>query len=511
MLSNFTPYSTASRFTGVVPSWLRQEDAERIQAYQLYEQMYWNAPETYSLVARGSNDDPIYIPSAKTIVEACNRYLAVGFDFVIDPAGGTPADQDLVHDLMRSLWVRENMYGKFAAQKRYGLIRGDAVWHILADPTKPAGSRISMYEVDPASYFPIYDPDNPDKVIGCHLVDQHVDEETESTVVIRRQTYRKVPGTTTITTELSYWESGKWDDRTWGGNKEPVLKLVRVITPETPLPPQITALPVYHIKNIRNPADPFGSSELRGLERVAAAVNQSVTDEELSLALSGLGLYATTSGPPRDENDNETNWLLGPGRVVEIGPEDTFTRVQGISSVAPYQDHIALLMKSMKESLGIGDIASGIVDVQVASSGIALRLQMQPLLSANAEKEQEMLNVYDHMLFDLTRMWFPAYEGLTTEGIIAGAVTGDPLPVDRAAKIKEIIDLVTAQLIPAELARIELVRLGYQIPADAANTILEEQTALAMALGNDPFYERLRSEATDTNDTAGGDDGQAGA
>ena len=224
MLSNFTPYSGAKRLFGTVPTWMREADAERIQAYQLYEQMYWNAPDTYSLLARGSDSDPVYIPAPKTIVEACNRYLAQGFDFVVDPVSGSPADRILVQSMMRSLFVREQVYAKFNSQKRYGLIRGDAVWHLLADPTKAPGHRISMYEVDPASYFPIYDLDNPDKVVGVHLVDQHIDENTQNTVVIRRQTYRKQDDGT-ITTELAYWELGKWDDRTWGGNK---LSLIHI-------------------------------------------------------------------------------------------------------------------------------------------------------------------------------------------------------------------------------------------------------------------------------------------
>lgn len=503
MLANFTPYSTARPLMGALPGWLREADAERIQAYQLYEQMYWNAPETYSLVARGSENDPIYVPAAKKIVEACNRYLAVGFDFVVDPTYGTPEDRAIVQTMFRKLFVREQMYSKFAAQKRYGLIRGDAVWHITADPAKPAGSRLSIHEVDPASYFPIYDQDNPDRIIGVHLVDQHIDENTANTVVIRRQTYRKDPATGTITSELSYWEPGKWDDRTWGGTTQPTLKQVRIVQPETALPPTITALPVYHIKNTRNPADPFGSSEMRGIERLAAAINQSITDEELSLALAGLGLYATTAGPPRDENDNETNWVLGPGRVVEIGPEDTFNRVPGITSVTPYQEHINLLDKFMQQGAGVSDAAVGIVDVGVATSGIALRLHMQPLLSSNAEKEVEMLSVYDHMFYDITNMWLPAYEQVQPNGVLVGSVVGDPLPVDRATRISEIIQLVGAQLMPAEYAMVELRKLGYDIPEDATNTIIQEQQAIAMALGSDPFADRLRTEAVDPNAPAG--------
>jgi len=510
MLTNFTPYSTARPLMGALPGWLREADAERIMAYQLYDQMYWNAPDTYSVMLRGSNSSPIYIPAPKMIVEACNRFLGINMDFVVDPASGTPADRVLVNSMFRRLFSREKFYAKFNSQKRFGLVRGDAVWHIVADPKKPQGSRISMYEVDPGSYFPIYDLDNPEKITGCHIVDQHIDETTANKVVIRRQTYRKQDDGT-ITTALAYFETGQWDDRTWGGNVLPRIKLVREIVKETALPPQITALPVYHIKNTRQPADPFGSSEFRGVERLAAAVNQSASDEELSLALAGLGVYATTAGPPRDENDNETNWQLGPGQVVEIGAGDTFNRITGISSVQPYQDHINMLLDNLRQSVGVGETAAGRVNVSVAMSGIALRLEMAPLLSSNAEKEVEMLGTYDHMFWDITNGWFPAYEGLNPGGVIVGSVVGDPLPVDRSSKINELIQLVTAQLIPAEFARLELIKLGYDIPADAANTILEEQTAITMALGNDPFMERLRAEGLAANGSPGSSGTAAGS
>jgi hypothetical protein len=490
-MADTTPYSTARQFMGTLPTWLTEADAERITAYKLYEDMYWNMPYTYELVYRGTENQAIYLPAPKTIIEATNRFLAVGWDFAVDPAVGTPADQELVKLTLTRLFKREQMWTKFATQKRFGLIRGDAVWHFLADPTKPEGSRISIYEVDPASYFPIYETDNLDKRIGCHLVDTILDDAGKA--VIRRQTYRKVPETGRITTETTLWEVGKWDDREGSGQE---LKQVGIVAPLTELDPRITQIPVYHIRNFRTPGDPFGSSELRGLERISAAVNQAISDEELALALEGLGQYVTTSGPPTDADGNETTWQMGPGRVVEIDPESDFKRINGVSSVTANLDHIQFLLGQMKQGAGVPEIAAGSVDVAIAESGIALYLQLAPLLAKNAEKEQEMLSVYDHMLYDLTTMWLPTYEGVTASEIEIVSTVDDPMPVNRQAKIDELLQLFGAGVISAEYLRQELVELGYDFPAEMGEQIVAEKEALTKATNWDPFASRVASELT---------------
>lgn len=490
-VQTLTPYSTAVPFLGTAPTWLSADDAQRIQAYQLYEQMYDNVPDTFKLVQRGSDASPIYIPSGKIIVEATNRFLAKGYDFMIDPRVGTPQDQAQVAYSLQQLFKRELFYAKFATQKRYGLIRGDAVWHFVGNPLKPEGKRISIYEVDPGSYFPIYADDTLERVVGCHLVDRIPDPSDPSKVVVRRQTYRKMDNNT-VTSETTLWEEGKWDDRTLAVEE---LSQVGVLVPLFTLPPSITSLPVYHVKNSRVPASPFGGSELKGLERIAAAVNQAISDEELSLALEGIGVYATDSGPPTDDEGNEINWRMGVGRVVEVDEERKFWRVNGVGSVNPYLDHIRYLMGTMQQASAVPDIAAGNVDVTVAESGIALYLQLAPLLAKNAEKEQELLGVHDHMLYDLVQQWFPAYEGLPA-GIQVSAVSkvDDPMPVNREARITELLQLVAAQIISLEYARQELAKYGYDFPDEMGETIVTEQTSLATAASGDPFGSRAESE-----------------
>lgn len=496
------PYATVRPFLGTLPSWLREEDAVRLSAYSTYEGIYKNLPDAFKLVRRGEDDNPIFLPSARTIVETINRYLCKDWTYTIQPIpGGTANDAQVAEMelLLGSLWKREQIAAKFATQKRWCLVRGDAVWHVRADSSKDAGTRISIDEVDPASYFPIYDEWNPEKVVGCHLVDPVVNDAGKT--VIKRQTYRKQDQR--ITYELSWWETGAWDDR------DDTITLKSVPSSDIPegewnkpvseqaLDARIQALPVYHVKNQRETNSTFGSSELAGFETLIAAINQSITDEELTLALQGLGLYWTNSGPPVDENNKETNWKLGPGYVVEVDAESTFGRTQGVSSVEPTQTHISKLESSMREAAGTPDIAVGSVDVQTAESGIALQFKMAPILAAVGEKQLEILSVMDHLLFDLTTMWFPAFEGFSAESLRVSSQIADPMPVNRDAVLQEILALLSTSppLISADYARQLLSqKLGYVFPDTMANDIVAETSALTEARNPDSFDARVQRE-----------------
>lgn len=491
-VDTLTPYSTTTPYVGVKPTWVSEDDAIRLQAYQLYEQMYDNVPDTFKLAQRGTDSQPIYVPTPKIIVEATNRFLAQGFNFLVDPRVGTPQDQEVIRRAFDQLFKRELFYAKFATQKRYGLIRGDAVWHVVGNPLKPEGRRISIYEVDPASYYPIYDSENLDKIMGVHLADRVPDPSDPTKTVVRRVTYRKDEARGVITSETTLWSEGKWDDRTLAPED---LEQVGVVVAQFDLPSTITSLPVYHIKNFRTPGAPFGASELKGLERLAAAVNQAISDEELALALEGIGVYGTDSGPPTDEDGTETNWALGPGRVVEVDEDRKFWRVNGVTSVQPILDHVRFIMGSMQQASAVPDIAAGNVDVTIAESGIALYLQLAPILAKNGEKEQEMLGVYDHMLYDLAQMWFPAYEGLPA-GMQVSVVSNvnDPMPVNREARVTEVIQLVTAGIVSLEWAREELAKYGYTFPAEMGEQVVAEQTALSTAKVGDVFGSRAADE-----------------
>lgn len=458
-------------------------DDMRCKVYALYDDFYHNRPETFTVTRRGDTDVEIYLPSTKKMIDATARFLAVGFDFKVK--GG---QQDLVNQYFVNLFKREELRRKFIQSKKSGLIRGDSIWYITADPNKPVGQRVSIKTIHPSSYFPIEDPDNADRVIGCHIVDlvrDPRDKNNKDRKVARRQTYRK-EGNGQISWEVRTFEIGGWDDRNL---KSEDIKPVSIVVKKVLLPEQIRAIPVYHIPNNVPEGSSFGMSQVSGVEYIINALNQSITHEDLSLVLQGLGVYVSTAGPPTDSEGRPAPYKLHPGNVVEIGQDDEFSRVSGISSLSPFQEHMSFMDKYMGDGLGLPDMAQGSVDVAVAQSGIALALKMGPIIAENQDKELTLQGVWNHIGYDLITGWLPAFEeidSLTTE---FETVFDDPMPINREAKINEIIQLKTANLILADEARQELEKLGYQYNSSITEALLTQSVQENIALSGDAFLQ----------------------
>ena len=497
----FTPYSTLrSMFPASRPTWIPDDlDQQRIMSYQLYEQIYWNVPDTFKLTWRGTEDKPIYIPTSKVIINTTARFVAPKLTATVEPIAGGAANSAAIVQAQQ-FWIdfltREEFASRFTGNKLYGLIRGDWLWHVTADPMKAPGTKISLRSLDPGMYFPIYDPDDVDRILGIHIVDQFI-PPSERDVVIKRTSYRK-PGTEGnpsdqwVSSEIALFET---DD--WGGPKSKPKKVIR---PPMELP-GITSLPVYHVKNFDEPQNPFGSSELRGIERLAAAVNQAISDEELSLALDGLGVYATDADPPVNEDGTPSNWILGPGRVVEHQVGRKFARIGGVGSVTPYMDHLAFLIKAMKEASQTPDVAIGNVEVSVAQSGIALAIQFSPMLAKAGEKNEIIFNKHNQLWYDLATQWFPVYEKTRFDGMRVVSTIDDAIPVDRQARRDELNDMLDRHVISRKYYRQEMTKLGYVFDETSMQQDIEDEEA-ALAIAADPFTNRLVAE-TDNADSGG--------
>jgi hypothetical protein len=485
-----TPYSTVAPFfdKAAVPQWTPESEVERVASYGVYDDIYWNVPGTFKLVLRGTESLPIYVPNARTIVDTTNRYTATGASYTINQAVG-PAEQQASFQLaLDDLFVRERFWTKFHLAKREGLRRGDWLIHLVADPNKPAGSRLSIYTVDPRTYFPVEDPENPDRILKVHLAEQYVVNDHQ---YVRRQTYFKEDGTGRIVSQTLVQE---FDEFKKGSD-------VAVKRQEVLLPPEITAIPVYHIKNQEETSNPFGSSELRGFERIMSAINQSVSDEDIALALEGLGMYATDAGKPVIEQVDavsgkvtqvETDWVLGPGRVIEVPIGSKFERVTGISTVQPQQDHIAFLINSLREGAAITDAAMGKVDVTIAESGVSLLMQLAPMLAHVDEKDQNIAEILGQFFFDL-RNWYAAYEGLNFQQVRALPVFGDKIPPNKRQVLEDTLMMLEAvpPLISVQTAHRNLSKVGYDFDVEeikliAADAKLRVAAQTAAATATDP-------------------------
>lgn len=527
-LSAAGQYASIQPFVKTAPENLSgsPEDILRVQAYEVYEDFYHNRPETFKVMLRGEDEEQkeIYIPSAKKMIEAKNRFLGKDFEFAIPPQRGTPEEQAVLELAMENLFKREKITKKFQNQKRYGLIRGDALWHITADPNKEPGSRISVHELNPANYFRIEDPENANRILGCHIVDVVPDPRDASKTIARRLTYLRrgavlrggdTPGyvleegvdssTLGITSETTHWAIGKWDDRYM---KQSDLERVNTDgdRPLMDLPPGITSIPVYHWKNNEIPGEAFGTSELAGIETLIAGINQAVNDEDLTLVIQGLGVYATDARPP-EQDGQPTTWDISPGSVVETPAGSKFERVSGVGSVQPYQDHINMLKADGMEALGIPDIAAGKVDVTVAESGVSLALQMMPIIADVSEKEEEILGTMDHLLYDIARSWLPEFEGITAgQSCAVVSIVGEPIPVNRDAKIQEVILLFTSGLITVAQAQAELAKLGYSfMHGDDKRVIQEAHQRAKAAMGelDNRFEQELENAPDQLSSNAG--------
>jgi len=439
------------KFSKILGNVVDDDDKSRLKAYMIYEDMYHNRPEHIRITLRGDDEDSIqiYMPSAKKCIEAVNRFLGVGWKIQPDPTMQHDIEvQQQVAVFMDKLFKREKLKSKFAQMKRYMLIKGDALLHVRADPNKPPGSRISIDELKPEHYFPIENADG--ERIGCHIVE--VVKNPRSTLklryhrsneVVRRQTYRRElddggEPTGRIISELAICEVGKWDDRVI---QEKDIRIIEHVRKPYLLPPAIRTIPVYHWANTPPPGSTFGMSELSGVESIVNAINQSMSDEDLTLIMQGLGVYWTDASPPLNAAGEEVEWEISPRSVVQVASGGQFNRVSGITTVQPFGDHIRALDEAMQQALGVPDLAVGIVDTAMAESGIALQLKLGPLIAKNQEKELDLLDVADQFIYDLITGWFVAYEKLYTVGTNYINAFDDAMPKNKSKDLQDLLQL----------------------------------------------------------------------
>lgn len=485
---DLTPYSgIAPYFDGGAPTWVSDElDRERLQAYAAYERIYDSTPDAFRLQMRGTNASPIYIPSGRIIVNTTCRYVGAHFAVNVSPTGGGKDTEDVVaaRQAIAELMRRERFKSQFNGNKRWGAIRGDWLWHVTGDASREAGRRISINVIDAGMYFPITMDDDVDTVIGCHLAEQTVDDQGNPR--IKRTTYRKVTGRggpSPITVESGLFKVDKWG--------MPGFFPEEILIPVTQLPPSITAIPVYHHRNDVQPANPFGRSEMAGVERLMAGINQTMSDEELALVLLGVGAYWTDAPTPKDAQGNDIAWRIGPGHFLHVQAGERIGRLEGVSTFGPFGEHYERLVKSLREGAGTPDIAVGVVGVDIAESGISRLLQLAPMLAKAEERNDELIDTQTRMWFDIVNGWMPAFEILAFDDVTVEAACGSAVPQDRAERFRELSQLKTDGIIDSEFYRAEVAKMGYVFPDGMAERAKAEHDE---ALGVDIAAVRTNEE-----------------
>lgn len=505
-----TPYATAMPFIVSQPGgWVDEYDAQRLASYDLYDDLYNNDPSTYRMMLRGTDEKPIYVPTAKRIVKSLARYVGKGWGYKVLSVGEsiesaiTPEQILLAQETFGKLFARERLLSKYRSGTPEWLRRGDWLWFLSADPTKREGSRISVRPIDPRRYFPM----NSDGADLSRTTGQQLIEETMvlDKIALLVQTWVKYTDPTHPNYDPEAVEPDEGFEIAYGvqaydvqdyGDPDKRKALAHPSNLPLELLPGITQLPIYHIKNNEGTDDPFGRSDLSGLETIIAGINQAISDEDLSLAMSGLGMYWTDSGAPVDETTGEpTSWKIGPARVVEVETGTKFNRVEGITTIQPFQDHVGYLEDQAFGTAGLSDVSVGTADNAAAESGIALSIRFSPTIDEVRIKDEISNGVLSQMFHDL-KEWFAVYEGIDLGEVVIISET-DPvdsiMPFNREARWKELTEGLLAQIFTPEYAVTVLeAEFGYEFPAGYAKSLAAANAASAAAL--DPFAARADEE-----------------
>src|SRR6185312_1563504 len=257
----------------------------------------------------------------------------------------------------------------------------------------------------------------------------------------------------------------------------------------------------------RQDEERFGTSEISGMETLIAGLNQAASDEDIALALQGLGMYVTTAPRPVDgDTGEETDWFIEPGYVLELKEGQVFQRVAGLDKLQPFQEHLDKVSQWMDESAGLSAVAVGNVDATVAASGVALRLDMAPILAKNAEKEGELMTVLDEMGNDLLQMWAAVDGAVIADDISVSNGFDDPLPIDRNGIVTEVTTLVKQGLMSKEYAvQVLKEKLGYNFPTNMLDQITADADAEAARVNAELAAGVNPDGSTDPTDNSGSD------
>lgn len=486
-------YATIEPWLGALPGWVPTRDQVRIAAYDRYEQIYWSSEEGFEEVMRGDNDNPVFMPTARMLVNTVARYTATGFGW--DATSLSPESPDdegvaIASLAFDALFTREQFKSKFNGEKNKCIRRGDSFFTIIGDDTKPVGRRLKILTLEPSSVFPVYEDDiieggDPEKLIKVHVAETITVNNQER---VSRLTYERLFDAQGNQTRIQV-SHGIFNMQDWAKEGANTTPDKWIIQPKE-LPPEIPAIPIYHIKN-RDATARFGSSELRGNESVLLGINQTMSDEDMTLALDGIGIYATDGGAPVDTAGNEVDWVMGPGRVLHNAAG--LKRINGASSVTPYGDHYNRLVEAVKQATGVSDVAIGKVDSATAESGIALLLQLGPILSYTGEMDEHIIDVMSQMFHDLC-FWLQVYEELPlltqnpdgeglTPRVRVQPTVGEKIPTNTKQIIEQVMQLRGAlpPLISVETAH-EMLRLAGVPIADNEKELLDGEAAVQAAI-----------------------------
>jgi hypothetical protein len=162
----------------------------------------------------------------------------------------------------------------------------------------------------------------------------------------------------------------------------------------------------------------------------------------------------------------------------------------------------------VRSALGASDAAVGKVDSATAESGIALALQLAPIIAHTKSKDQHIIDVHAQMFHDLC-FWLAVYEelpllmsgegGELTPAVLVQPTVGNKIPTNRKQVLDEIITMRMAT--PALISMATAIRILREAGFD-----LEENELELVLAENEQFMGNLNNEEDDADEQARRDD-----
>lgn len=329
-------------------------------------------------------------------------------------------------------------------------IIGDTFVRVLPDWAD--GLRLSVW--DGRHIVPLYDPDDPQEIIGVvfdYLLD---DVAAQLARAMRRRDMGRAPiGGTQARIEII---TRHIRDRQTGEIIQPGIQ-ARFIDDvrDTDLPPWNPLgdyLPGVFWRNAVDPTSSRGLSTLEHTLPLLNAINESTTDARLLLLWNIYPIIATTADMEEAPRyDHKAVWQLGSLPNGSPASVEMLEWSQNLDGFRTYYDH---LLGLLHETARVPAIATGdLTHIGELSSGRAYEIAMRPYLDTIAEHEQlyvvqelNLMRAMIAMLIATGRM--PPAQASALSTVFSSEMGAQPDPI----KLREAMREAAVEFAPVRLA-----------------------------------------------------------
>ncbi len=418
-----------------LPERVRRMDPERLRKYA--ENLAFYQGEQWPSRAR-RNERRLTFNYARAFADKATSYLLNGLVVQVEPIDGDEALRGRARAAERALREveRHNALAQLDFETELDCaVLGDAAYRVTWDT---AAREVRVSAPDVQGIFAWRQPDDPARIMA--VASQYPEGPAPPV------------GTPTPLSITEYWGAGVFER--WRGND-----LVERM--ENPY----GFVPFVLFPNVREPKEPWGSSDLPPLME---------SNRELNRAFSQLSHILELCGNPIAVLENVTgaaDIVVEPGAVWEM-PERSRAYLLDLikgGGLGHHRDYIDLVYRTLHD-LGESPRSAFGHNPQ-GLSGVALNTELDPLAKKVARKRLIRTSVYERRASMILAL-LGRYGGVEVEGVRPVVQWGPVLPIDRSRQVAEERSMVEAGIASRRTAA---ARLGLDDPEAEWARVREER------------------------------------